>query len=162
MKLRSCVATGVSMLVVLSVSAGLRLSAAAADDALYDRLGGQPAVQAVASGLVDRILRDDRVNSWFAFTASSEANTAAYKAKLYTFICQATGGPCQYTGRDMVSAHKGRAVTGAAFDAVVQDLVAVLDSLKVPEKEKAQVLGLLGPLKTSIVQAPAPPPGEAR
>jgi hemoglobin len=35
---------------------------------------------------------------------------------------------------------------------VVQDLVTVLDKLKVPQKEKGEVLGILGPLKASIVQ----------
>jgi hypothetical protein len=52
----------------------------------------------------------------------------------------------------MVSAHRGRRVTGEAFDAVVEDLVAVLSTLKVPEKEQADLLQLLGPLKQSIVQ----------
>jgi hemoglobin len=138
----------------LIVNIGMALSLQAADTgkSLYERLGGQPAVQAVASNLVDAILVDARVNKWFAHAASSPANAAAYKAKLSDFICQNTGGPCQYTGRDMVTAHKGRAVTGEAFDAVVQDLIAVLDKLKVPEKEKGEVLAILGPLKASIVQ----------
>jgi hemoglobin len=134
----------------LSIFWGLQVSSA--ENSLYDRLGGQPAVQAVASGLVDSILVDTRVNKWFAHAAASPANTDAYKAKLAEFICQNTGGPCKYTGHDMVSAHKGRGVTGEAFDAVVQDLVGVLDKLKVPQREKEQVLAILGPLKSSIVQ----------
>jgi hemoglobin len=142
--------TGVALLMTLGAVSGVR--ATEADASLYERLGGQPAVRAVTGGLVDRILLDSRVNKWFAHAASSPENAAAYKAKLYDFVCQATGGPCQYSGRDMVTAHKGRAVTSDAFDAVVQDLVSVLETLKVPEKEKGELLGLLGPLKTSIVQ----------
>jgi len=126
--------------------------AADTDKTLYERLGGQPAIQAVASGLVDKILADSRVNPWFAHAASSPANTAAYKAKLAEFLCQSTQGPCKYAGLDMSSAHKGRGVTSEAFDAVVQDLIAVLDQLKVPAKEKGDVLALLGPLKGVIVQ----------
>jgi hemoglobin len=143
---------GLSLALVAGLIMFCGLPTAAAEKPLYDRLGGQPAVQAVASGLVDGILLDDRVNKWFAHAAASPANAEAYKAKLFEFICQNTGGPCKYTGRDMVSAHKGRAVTGEAFDAVVQDLVIVLDNLKVPEKEKGQLLAILGPLKSSIVQ----------
>jgi hemoglobin len=142
--------TGAAVIVALVAVSGL--AAAGADGSLYERLGGQPAVRAVTDGLVDRILLDTRVNKWFAHAASSPENAAAYKGKLYDFVCQATGGPCQYTGRDMVAVHKGRAVTSEAFDAVVQDLVAVLDTLKVPEKEKGQLLAILGPLKASIVQ----------
>jgi hemoglobin len=141
--------TGLALVSAVSLVAGLH---AAAGDSLYDRLGGQPAVQAVTSGLVDRILMDTRVNKWFAHAAGSPENTTAYKTKLYEFVCQATGGPCTYTGRDMVAVHKGRAVTSEAFDAVVQDLVGVLDELKVPAQEKSQLLAILGPLKTSIVQ----------
>lgn len=132
--------------------AGGPLAAAGDDATLYDRLGGKPAVTAVANGLVDRILQDSRVNTWFAHAAASPENAAAYKAKLYDFVCQATGGPCKYTGLDMVTAHRGRKVTSAAFDAVVEDLVAVLDALRVPAQEKGQLLGLLAPLKRSIVQ----------
>jgi hemoglobin len=141
---------GLALAGALSVASGLH--AADAGKSLYERLGGQPAVQAVASDLVDRILQDNRVNKWFAHAASSPANAAAYKAKLSDFICQNTGGPCKYKGADMVSAHKGRGVTSEAFDAVVQDLIAVLDKLKVPEKEKREILEILGPLKKSIVQ----------
>ena len=136
---------------VISLAGG-PLDAAGQESTLYDRLGGKPAVTAVASGLVDRILKDSRVNAWFAHAAASPENTATYKAKLYDFVCQATGGPCKYTGLDMVTAHRGRKVTSAAFDAVVEDLVAVLDALRVPAKEKSELLGLLGPLKKSIVQ----------
>jgi hemoglobin len=122
------------------------------DKSLYDRLGGQPAVEAVASGLVDRILADSRVNKWFVHAASSPENTKAYKAQLASFICVGVGGPCKYTGRDMVAAHKGRGVTAEAFNAVAEDLVAVLDQLKVPAKEKGEVLQIVGSLKPSIVQ----------
>ncbi len=137
---------------VLSFGAASALHAAETEKSLYDRLGGQPAVQAVASNLVDTILTDSRVNKWFTHAAASQQNADAYKAKLTEFICQNTGGPCHYTGPDMLHAHMGRGVTSDAFDAVVQDLVAVLDKLKVPAKEKNDLLAVLGPLKSSIVQ----------
>jgi hemoglobin len=130
----------------------LNLHAADSSKPLYERLGGQPAIKAVANDLVDRILADNRVNAWFKHAAASPENAAMYKAKLADFLCQSTGGPCHYTGLDMTAAHRGRAVTPAAFDAVVDDLVGVLDNLKVPAKEKSDVLALLGPLKTVIVQ----------
>jgi hypothetical protein len=55
----------------------------------------------------------------------------------------------------METAHKGRGVTSDAFSAVAEDLSAQLDALKVPAKEKKEVLDLVGSLKPSIVQAPA-------
>jgi len=126
---------------------------AANTKSLYDRLGGRPAIEAVASGLVDKILADKRVNMWFEHASSTPENTRSYKAKLTDFICQSVGGPCKYTGRDMVTAHRGRGVTNEAFGAVAEDLSAVLDQLKVPSKEKGEVMTLIGSLKPSIVQA---------
>ncbi len=134
---------------------GSSIQKANAETSLYERLGGQPAIEAVANGLVDRILADNRVNKWFTHAAASKENTNSYKARLAAFICANVGGPCKYTGPDMVAAHTGRAVTGDAFDAVAQDLVAQLDQLKVPQKEKGEVMTIIGSLKSSIVQSPA-------
>lgn len=122
---------------------------------LYQRLGGKPAVQAVVDDFVARILADERVNKWFAHASADPARAAAYKSMLGDFVCQATGGPCKYTGMDMLTAHKGRGITEAAFNAVVEDLVATLDKFNVPAKEKSDLLALLGPLKAAVVTAPA-------
>jgi hemoglobin len=146
MSTRNLIATAVAALVLIS---GGR--AADTEKPLYERLGGKPAIQAVAADLVDRILLDGRVNRWFAHAASSPENTALYKAKLSDFLCQSLGGPCKYSGLDMVTAHKGRGVTADAFNAVVEDLVATLDKFKVPQKEKADLLKVLGGLKPAIV-----------
>ena len=56
----------------------------------------------------------------------------------------------------MIAAHRGRGVTSEAFNAVAQDLVAQLDQLKVPEKEKNQVMAIVGSLKPYIVQSGPP------
>ncbi|MES1256844.1 MAG: group 1 truncated hemoglobin [Acidobacteriota bacterium] len=143
--------SGVFAVVLLTGATGAQ--GAGTEKSLYDRLGGQPAVEAVANDLVDRILADNRVNKWFTHAAASTENANAYKAKLAIFLCAGLGGPCKYTGLDMVSAHKGRAVTSEAFDAVAEDLVADLDQLKVPAKEKGEVMTIVGSLKPSIVQS---------
>jgi hemoglobin len=119
---------------------------------LYERLGGMPAVRVVVDDLVSRILADGRVNQWFAHAASSPEAAAAYKAKLADFVCQATGGPCKYTGLDMEAAHKGRGITAKAFNAVVENLMATLAKLQVAEKEQKQLISLLAPLKAAVVQ----------
>lgn len=142
-----------SLLAALVLLAGLASGADVDKNAsLYTRLGGMPAVRAVVDELVARIVADDRVNKWFAHAASNPEHAAAYKAKLADFVCQATGGPCKYTGLDMVSAHKNRGITAEAFGSVVEDLVATLDKLKVPPAEQKELLGLLAQLKPAVVQ----------
>ncbi|MCI0486368.1 MAG: group 1 truncated hemoglobin [Blastocatellia bacterium] len=119
---------------------------------LYERLGGKKAIAAVVDEFVARVAADDRINSFFADTASDAKRLADFKQKLVDQICQATGGPCKYKGKDMKSAHAGMGVTEAAFGALVEDLIAALDKFKVPEAEKKELLGLLAPMKGDIVE----------
>ena len=113
---------------------------------LYDRLGGKPAITAVVDDFVANVAADNRINGFFART-----NIPRLKAQLVDQICAGSGGPCTYTGRDMRSAHAGMGVTDAHFNALVEDLVKSLDKFKVPEREKNELLGLLGPMKSDIV-----------
>lgn len=140
-------------LTTLAIALAFSFSASGSENApLYDRLGGKPAVTAVVDDFVGRIVADEKVNRWFHHAASSPEHLAAYKQKLADLVCQSTGGPCKYTGLDMVTAHKGRAVTEEAFDRVVSHLVATLEKLNVPAREKGELLGILAPLKKAVVQ----------
>jgi hemoglobin len=116
---------------------------------LYDRLGGKSAISAVVEDFVARVAADSRINGKFA-----SANIPRLKTMLTDQICQASGGPCTYTGRDMKSAHTGMRVTGEEFDALVGDLVLTLDKFHVGDREKQDLLSALGPMKKDIVTSP--------
>jgi len=113
---------------------------------LYDRLGGKPAIQAVVDDFIGNVAGDARINKRFA-----GANITRLKGNLVDQICEATGGPCKYTGQKMRSAHAGMKITDEEFDALVEDLVKSLDKLKVPAQEKGELLTALGGMKKDIV-----------
>lgn len=113
---------------------------------LYDRLGGQGAIVAVVDDFVGNVAADNRINKFFGKT-----DIPRLKRLLVEQICAGTGGPCTYTGRDMKSAHAGMGITDAQFNALVEDLIKTLDKFRVPEKDKGELLGVLGPMKPSIV-----------
>ena len=113
---------------------------------LYDRLGGTPAITAVVDDFVANVAADNRINKFFAKT-----NVPNLKRNLVDQICQATGGPCTYTGRDMKTAHKGMGITDADFNALVEDLQKSLNKFKVPDKEQGELLSILGSLKPQVV-----------
>lgn len=119
---------------------------AAKPASLYDRLGGKPAITAVVDDFIGNVAADAAINKRFA-----NANIPRLKGLLVDQICAASGGPCTYAGKDMVSAHKGMAITEAEFGALVGDLVKSLDKFKVPEKEKGELLGALGSMKNAVV-----------
>src|SRR6185295_13769215 len=135
---------------LLTVTAGAQK--AAKEKSLYDRLGGKPAITAVVDEFVGRVAADNRINHFFAATASNPAQLAAFKGKLVDQICQAAGGPCKYTGKDMKTAHQGMGIGAADFDALVEDLVKSLDKFKVAKPDKDTLLGVLGPMKAQIVE----------
>jgi hemoglobin len=116
---------------------------------LYTRLGEKPAITAVVDDFVARVAADSRINAKFA-----NANIPRLKMMLVDQICMASGGPCTYTGRDMRTAHAGMGTTSAEFDALVQDLVAALNKFKVGEREKNELLSVLGAMKKDIVERP--------
>ena len=113
---------------------------------LYQRLGGQQAITAVVDDFVANVAADNRINHYFAHT-----NIPHLKQELVDQICQATGGPCAYTGRPMRVVHAGMHITDADFNALVQDLVKSLNKFNVPQQDQQQLLATLGSLKPDIV-----------
>ena len=137
---------------IVGVSSASVFGQAMKEKSLYERLGGKTAITAVVDEFVGRVAADTRINAFFAATAGEPKRLASFKGKLVDQICEASGGPCKYTGKDMKSAHMGMGVSGADFNALVEDLVGALDKFKVPQHEKDQLLGALGPMKTDIVE----------
>lgn len=115
---------------------------------LYERLGKKEAITMVVDDFVARVAADSRINGKFV-----NANIPRLKQMLVDQVCEASGGPCKYTGRDMKSTHAGMAITSAQFDALVGDLVATLNKFKVGAREQGELLGVLGPMKKDIVTA---------
>ena len=142
--------------VTLCLLTALLGNALAQDKSLYERLGGKAAITAVVDEFVARVAADARINKKFA-----KSDIARVKFQLVEQICGATGGPCKYKGLDMKTAHKNMGVTDGEFDALVEDLVGALDKFKVPEKEKNELLGALGPMKPQIVEVNSQETGTA-
>ena len=137
---------GIVFLTVL-VSTGVVWAAGPNAKPLYERLGGKGSITAVVDTFVSTVGGDKRINGYFAST-----DLTRLKMHLVNQICEASGGPCQYTGRTMKQTHAGMGVTDAAFGALVEDLVSALDHHKVGKAEKDELLAILGPMKADIVE----------
>ena len=150
------IALAVCMLGITAITAAAQdsMGNSQAEKTLYERLGGIDAIKAVVNEFAGRVVADDRVNKKFA-----KSDVPRLTLHLVEFVCVATQGPCEYTGQDMKSAHKNMKVTEGEFNALVEDLVGALDKFNVPEKEKGDLLKLLGPLKDQIVEVNSPATG---
>jgi hemoglobin len=116
---------------------------------LYDRLGGLPNIRQVVDELIGTVAADARINTFFA-----HSNIRELKLHLVEHICVSAGGPCEYRGRDMKTAHEGLGVTEAHYSALVENLEKTLDKFGVPEKEQIELIDVLAASKADIIGNP--------
>lgn len=126
--------------------------AAEKEKSLYLRLGGYDAIAAVSDDFIMRLGTGKRLGRFVV--GLSEDSKKKLRQHLVDFLCNATGGPCLYLGRDMKTVHTGLGIDEADWKEGVEALVATLEKFKVPDKEKNEVLGAVSGLKKDIVEKP--------
>ena len=134
---------------VLTACASAPPDTASSGPTLYQRLGGREAIKLVVDDFVANMAADPRVNG--RFKGLDAARIARLQTNLADQICDATGGPCAYLGKDMRAVHTGMGITEAEWNATVENLVKALDKNKVPPKEQQELLAALGGMKKDIV-----------
>jgi hemoglobin len=132
---------------------------------LWDRLGGEAAVNAVVHDFVAAAASDPKVN--FSRNGAYKLDPSAVIAlerKIVEFVSSATGGPLKYSGKDMRAAHAGMRITDEEFNAIAGILVSTLKKYRVPQADIDELVGIVGTTKKEIVEsgavagAPATPP----
>ena len=116
---------------------------------LYDDLGGAAAVNAAVDIFYRKVLKDERINRFFA---GVDMNKQAAKQK--AFLTMAFGGPNNYTHKDMREGHAHLVKQGlndSHFDAVVENLGATLKELKVPDHLIAQVAAVAETTRNDVL-----------
>lgn len=98
---------------------------------LYEKLGGQAAVDAAVDKFYRRVLADDRVSPFF-----EGVDMDKQAAKQKAFLTMAFGGPNNYTALDMKTGHAHlveRGLNDSHFDAIVENLGATLKDMGVAD-----------------------------
>jgi truncated hemoglobin YjbI/plastocyanin len=145
---------------LLSVVAWGALATAAGeskpDTSLYKAFGEKAGIEAIIDEFMRRALQDPRVRDRF-----ENAHSPKLKETMVDQMCQATGGPCVYKGRDMKTAHLGMHINDAEYDALTEDLTAVLDARKIPKEAQRRFLALRDRNRALIVENRATPSAAA-
>lgn len=116
---------------------------------LYDQLGGEAAVNAAVDVFYRKVLSDYRINRFFDH---SDMDVQAAKQK--AFLTMAFGGPNNYTGKDLRTAHTHLVKMGLSdlhFDAVMEHLIATLKELNVPDNLIQQVDALAQTTRADVL-----------
>ncbi len=136
----------VRLLAVVLMVGVVAASCTTKEPSLYDRLGGTPGIAAVVDDFVANVAADPAINKRFA-----GADLPKLKRLLVEQFCEASGGPCKYSGRSMKESHRGMDIKDAEFNAMAADMTKTLDKFKVPPREKGEVLKLLASMRGDIV-----------
>ncbi len=145
-----------TVVALIVVSGGALLSGPALGQApmekpLYERLGGYGAISAVVNDFAEKLFIDPQVGSFFKGMGTDTRKS--FIQKNVNLVCNVTGGPCKIISRDAKVVHTGLGIQEADFNVVVNHLVDTLDKFKVPDKEKQELLAIIGSLKPDIVES---------
>jgi hemoglobin len=121
-----------------------------ANESLYKRAGGYDAIAAVVDDFLGRLSSDPQLGKFFA--GHSTQSLKRIRQLVVEQLCEATGGPCYYTGRSMKEVHQGLKISAADWDLAVKHLNATFDKFKVPAKERGELIGAIGGLRADIVE----------
>ena len=107
---------------------------------LYEKIGGEAAVDAAVDIFYRKVLLDKRINFFF-----DGVDMDMQAAKQKAFLSMAFGGPNKYSGEDMRKAHAhlvAKGLDNKHFDAVMEHLGATLKELNVPAELIAQAAAI--------------------
>ena len=118
-------------------------------ESLYDRIGGEAAMNAAVELFYRKVLADDRINSFF-----DGVDMDKQAAKQKAFLTMALGGPNNYTGEDMRKGHAHlveRGLNDSHVDAVIENLGATLAELNVPQELIAEAAAIAESTRNDVL-----------
>ena len=118
-------------------------------ETLYEKLGGQAAVEAAVDKFYRRVIADDRVNSFF-----EGVNMDRQATKQKAFLTMAFGGPNNYTDRDMKEGHAHlleKGLNDSHVDAIIENLGATLREMGVAEELISEVAAVAETTREAVL-----------
>ncbi|HEX8956762.1 MAG TPA: group 1 truncated hemoglobin [Burkholderiaceae bacterium] len=138
--------TGAAVLALAAPAVPTQAAATPVDDSVYQALGGRQGLKSIVEDFLNLVLADDRIKKQFA-----DADMEHLAMRLNEQLCELSGGPCHYGGKDMTSIHADLRITNAQFNALAEDLQSAMEKHHVPAREQNKLLAKLAPMQRSIV-----------
>jgi len=116
---------------------------------LYEQLGGAAAVDKAVDIFYRKMLSDARVSQYF-----EDVDMDRQAAKQKAFLTMVLGGPNQYTGRDMRTAHAHlvkRGLSDVHVDAVIENLGSTLKELGANDEQIRQVAPVANSVRGDVL-----------
>lgn len=118
---------------------------------LFERLGGHDGISTIVDEVVEEHMNNPNIKARFLPYKEQVDKMSMIKKHTIAFFTVGSGGPGEYTGRDMVTTHRGMNISPAEYMFTVDDILTVLDRHQIDNDTKNQVLGILWSLKGMII-----------
>lgn len=118
------------------------------EQTLYERLGGEKPIREIADTIFDKHLANPVISNRYTNTVREEVIP-----KLVSFLCEGTGGPQKYTGKNMLDAHRGMNISEQEFMAALDDIMEALEDHGVGEREQQELLFANYSMRREIIRA---------
>jgi len=115
------------------------------DDSLYQQLGEREGIANVVEELLYLIVDDDRINQQY-----KGMDVAQFHRNLTDQLCELSGGPCAYSGREMRELHADMAITDTQFNALAENLILAMEQNDIPTGAQNRLIKQLLPLYPDI------------
>ena len=80
-----------------------------------------------------------------------DTNIDRFREKFIERICVHLDGPCEYSGDDMLSVHKGMGITEADFNRVVELLINSMTKVGITHRLQNQFLARFAPMRSDMI-----------
>ena len=145
-------AFAVAALAPASRSFGQGMSTPPKEKTLYQRMGGYDVIAGVVDSFIHQLGEDPAFKRFGG--GRSHSSLVATRQLIVDQLCNLTGGPCIYIGRDMKTAHGGLGITQAEWDSSMKKWMVALDKFNVGEQEQKDFLAIIAGLRKDIVEKP--------
>ncbi len=116
---------------------------------LYEKLGGQAAVDAAVDIFYRKVLSDDRVNYFF-----DNVDMDKQIAKQKSFLTMVFAGPNHYTGKDMREGHRHlvkKGLNDTHVDVIIELLGSTLKELGVKDQDIQEVAAIANSVRDDVL-----------
>jgi hemoglobin len=115
---------------------------------LYDRLGRRDGIARISRELIKNHLANPLVKTRFGQIKDMDQT----ERNVIDFFCAGSGGPNNYSGKDMLDTHRGMNISEQEFVSVIDDAMAALETCGIDAPVRNEVLGVFWSMKAEVVR----------
>lgn len=128
------------------------MEATAEQKSLYERLGGTIGISSIVDDVLEAHMTNPSIKARFLPLKENPLHFTEVRQHVIDFFVTGSGGPEQYSGKDMTSVHRGMNISEGEYMNTIDDILFALDTNKIDEQSKKDVLAILYSLKDLMIR----------